>query len=146
MTFRREFREGATDVSWSAWHIIWKIAPFFFFFAVVGVGIGIFNKGCQVVDTVTNPDRMIYTYEHFHDLYAKNEAAKEMIAIKEAQLNVTVSMGAETLEERRELRMIQTELTGLQENRLNIVAEYNAHSAKMTRNFLRDSDLPERLH
>ena len=148
---RKEFDEGLSDASYAMWRSIWKIGiPLVLFLVIVG-GLFVFiAKPFQVVDKVTNPDRMIYTYEHFHDLHQKVIATDTKIANKESQIDQFIKTTPEgwrsDMSLNRDYQRMNTELAGLREFRANIVAEYNANSAKVTRSFLKDGSLPERLN
>lgn len=148
------FRQDAREVAGAARYGIWLgftrvVIPVLLLIGITSVAVWAISHPFQVADKVTDPDRMIYTYERFHDLHERIKATEAKIAIKELQIRAFMADLPENWRDNtglsREHNMLQVELAGLRENRLNQVAEYNALAAKATRGFLRDGGLPERM-
>ncbi|MFF4417013.1 hypothetical protein ACFYY8_31215 [Streptosporangium sp. NPDC001559] len=103
-----------------------------------------------VRERVANPDNVLYQYEHYFDLCAGVRAIDSKIDAKEAEIaaydkrhpNGDPSDQYQAAPKRDRL---DTELTGLQQQRADLVETYNADSAKANRALFKDHSLPERL-
>lgn len=149
-------------MSWESWEKSAERGPYsiafkvLFFLMVLGfltsIVVGACHFACkpiQVLDKVTDPDRMIYTYEWFHTTNEAVKAATSQISIKEEHLGMFMKdLGPRKdwgFEDKREYSRVLTELNGLRAHRASLVREYNARSNMITRDFLKGRSLPEQL-
>lgn len=147
---RREISEGFRDVRWIGSKVILYGFITIIILGVLGFGANFLFKPFQVADKVTDPDRMIYTYEWFFNQKARVDAvdiqisakATEIVAFKES---LSESRKDWDIEDKRELQRKTVELTGLVQHRATLVTDYNSRAAQKTRSFLRDNTLPETL-
>lgn len=151
--FRQEFLEE-TGHKWRPWR---------WFFAVVGiglavwlvfVGVGWLTQPVRTASTIRektgNADNVLYQYEHFHDLCAGVAATDKKIAAKDAEIKAYDKRHpdgdkSDAYQAAPKRDRLDTELTGLTQNRADLVEQYNADSAKANRSMFKDRSLPERL-
>lgn len=149
MTFRDEFSTGRRETGWAFFTSLPMIVMMIIATLAIIGGITMVMKPFQVINKVTDPDRMIYTYEWFHDQYGRIEAVDTQIAQKDTQITELKNMFGDPLEWRRETRQeyttLNTEFTGLKQHRASLVESYNAASRKETRNFFKDGELPQTI-
>lgn len=114
---------------------------------ILSVIFSVVGKSCTVVDKVTNPDVMIYNYEWFKKQYTDYEAINSKIASAEKSFERYKEIAGDTkgFEVQTELARLNSIITGLENQRDDIVSEYNAKSKMLTRNFLKDKSLPTEL-
>lgn len=122
------FNADLNGITSLIWKIFWRAIPFIGIFLLLSMLWSFAIKPLIVIDKVTNPDRMIYTYEHFHNLYQKVLASKKQIEIKE-----------------EEIKIFKDTMPDNWREDTNLVAEYNADAEKATKSFLRDNKLPDHL-
>jgi uncharacterized protein with FMN-binding domain len=77
------------------------------------------------------------TYNHFYNLCSSVMSKEDSIENLELELESGVSDARAS--------QIQESITALRNSRSEAINEYNTDSAKETREFMKDSDLPERL-
>ncbi len=147
---RREIAEGFKDARWIGSKVILYGFVAILMISVLGAGLHFMFKPLEVLDKVTDPDRMIYTYEWFFDQNAKVNAVDAQIFAKNAEVLAFTKSLPELRKEwdkddKRELARKNVELTGLTQHRATLVEEYNSRAAQKTRSFLKDNTLPERL-
>ena len=106
-------------------------------------------KPIQVLDKVTDPDRMIYTYEWFHTTHGQIKAAADQIIIKKKHIiTFKKDLGPRKdwgIDDKQEHNRLITELNGIEAHRADLVREYNARSGMVTREFLMGKSLPEKI-
>lgn len=119
------------------------------FFAAVGVVVTLVSGGTSwltaplrgAVDareqTVADGDYRNATYNHFYNLCTSVQAAEDAIENLEAEKDSGVS-------EDREARIDQS-ITAQRNARLESLREYNAATQQETKEFMKDSSLPESL-
>lgn len=148
--FRDEFRQVRREGTWAILSSIPAIVVIVIILGVVGFGVNMIFKPFQVIDKVTNPDRMIYTYEWFHDQYGRINAAEVQIDQKQSQINSFKETYGPAKDwkfaTQTEYNTLSTELTGLKQHRATLIEEYNAASRNETRNFFKDGELPKIIH
>jgi hypothetical protein len=108
------------------------------------------GRGAAVVERVTDPDRLLTTYEGYYDkctvvaAYDHNIADAKLRydeAQKQAQVNDPLGLKAQDVQQAR------TEMQGLIQRRREIMAEYNSQSLQITRlnGLTKGDDLPARI-
>jgi len=107
------------------------------------------NQAAKVAERTFGADNVIYNYEYFHNAYEDVQAIDGKIEV--AKNNVTRfenSAGLRqtwTFEDKNEYSRLHSVLQGLESQREDIVADYNAHSKMVNRKIFKDGNLPERL-
>ena len=149
-------------MSWKSWEKTAEKGPYsvairaLLFIFVISLLIGgvattchFVMKPAQVLNRVTDPDRMIYTYEWFHSTHGQIKAAADQIAIKKKHIGTFKNdLGPRKdwdMDDKQEHNRLITELNGLEAHRADIVREYNARSGMVTREFLKSKNLPEKI-
>ncbi|MEV8639407.1 hypothetical protein AB0395_47925 [Streptosporangium sp. NPDC051023] len=103
-----------------------------------------------VRERVGDPDNVLYQYEHFHDLCAGVRADDAKITAKRDEITAYDKRHpngdkSDQFQAAPKRDRLDTELTGLQQHRADLVETYNADSAKANRSLFKDRSLPERL-
>lgn len=135
-----------------------------FLFGVAGlvglVGLVIFlvvfavlGKGCDyagsLANRVANPDIVVENYEWFIQQYHDIQAMDPKIADAKAQLDqFKTDAGPRdkwTFDDRQESDRLSSILTGLQQQKQQMVADYNARVDMKTRDWLRSKNMPDHI-
>lgn len=153
---RRKLREDFKEETGYEWHP-WRWAA-----GALGLIVGIwivlgllsvvalpFRSGHGVAKRIANPDHVIFTYEHFHDLcgsivafdqqYAT--AAKEAAAFDKRTAGKPDPLGRNAEESAR----LHQDAAGIKLARQQQAQTYNADSRKFTQNLFKSSRLPYRI-
>lgn len=147
--YRREVTDLAKEARWTFWRILWFVLLISIVVGVVSFGITLLSRPGQIIERVTEPDRIIQNYEWFENTY--NDALAMDRQSKTATQSVdrfgqtagprTDWKRADTLEHSR----LSSILQGLRNQRDNAVADYNARSNQLTRELFKGSELPYQL-
>jgi len=103
----------------------------------------------QITDKTLNADNVIYNYEWFKRQYndylaINNKVRNAELAVKE--FNDSVGPRDKwTFEDKTESARLQSIVTGLKQQRQDIISEYNAKSQMANRSIFKTGDLPEQL-
>ena len=148
--YRKEYNEVATEVKWTFWKMFWPFLGLCMLLSVGGTAWHFLSKPMQVMDKVTDPDRMIYQYEWYHNQVNMVKAAEDQITIKTEEITeLTTSLPKSRseweAEDKLEMSRKKIELSGLKNHRASMVREYNSRTGQKTRRFLLDGSLPEKL-
>jgi hypothetical protein len=107
------------------------------------------NTAYAITDKTLNADNVIYNYEWFkrqyNDYLAINNKVKNA---EQAVKDFNESAGSRekwTFEDKTESARLQSIVTGIKQQRQDIVAEYNAKSQMANRSIFKTGDLPEQL-
>lgn len=107
---------------------------------VIFTPLGIFHTAQQTVQKVTDPNRMIYTYEKFYDLCNAIQAVEMKIKSEEQTLERNPDMS----ESRK--NMHYTNISGLNARRADLISKYNSMSQQeLTREWFKGKNLPHRI-
>lgn len=114
---------------------------------ILCVGAMFVSKACTVVDKVTDPDVMIHNYEWFKQQNTDYIAINSKIASAERSFERYKATAGEdqTFVHQNEFARLNSIITGLENQRDDIISNYNAKSKMKTRNFLKDKNLPSEL-
>ena len=109
-----------------------------------------FRTASGVAERVGDPDNVLYTYEHFHDLCAAVRTADRQVADKQGEIDAYDKRHpdgepGDQFQAAPKSERLATELSGLQAHRAELAETYNADSAKANRALFKDGDLPERI-
>lgn len=150
---REDFEED-TNIRFRPWRWFFGAVAVVLVIAVVAWGIGWLTQPLRtsagIRERVGNPDNVLYQYEHFHDLCAGVSATDKKIALKDAEIKAYDKRHpdgdkSDAYQAAPKRDRLDTELTGLTQNRADLVEQYNADSAKANRSMFKDRSLPERL-
>ena len=147
--YRNEVTNLAKEARWTFWRLFWLIFFISIVLGVVGWGVTLLSRPAQIIERVTEPDRIIQNYEWFENTY--NDAMALDRQIKTAMQSVDgfeQAAGpradwkrADALEHSR----LSSILQGLRNQRDNVVSDYNARSNQLTRRLFKGSTLPYQL-
>ncbi len=147
--YRDSIRSTTKEAQWTVGHLWWRILLLIILLSAVGWGITIISRPAQVIERVTDPDRIIQNYEWFEATY--NDALaidRQILTAKQTVSDFEISAGprsdwkrTDTIEHGR----LNSVLQGLRYQRDNIVSDYNARSKQITRNLFKGSELPYQL-
>jgi hypothetical protein len=117
-------------------------------------GLRMLSRPGQVASRVTDPDRLIATYEGYYDrctavvAYDANIADARRAVEAERQRQDRKGSDSDPLGlGAQELQRLQTNLDGLTQRRRELAAEYNSQSLQITRlnGVTKGADLPARI-
>lgn len=117
-------------------------------FVILIIGGVVLSKSCGVVDIVTNPDRMVYTYEWFFNTHAS-------ILTYEAQLKVANEATDTFIKDHNnldnyvnstELSHLRAVAQGIENQLISTCQTYNANALNLTRGIFKDWRLPVEIY
>jgi hypothetical protein len=151
---REDFEDG-TGIRFRPWRWVLAIVGAVVVIALLAWTLGWLTQPLRtssgVRERVGDADNVLYQYEHFHDLCADVIATDKKIALKAKDI-ADYDKRFPNGDKREQYQAVstrdrlQTELTGLQQHRVDTVETYNADSAKSNRALFKDGGLPERLN
>lgn len=97
------------------------------------------STSAGVYDRVSDPDNVIHNYEWFHTSYTNTSARASQISSTKELLAIPENSEAEK-------SRLRIELAGQQQSCRELVANYNANSAKATQGIFRGTTLPKTLN
>ncbi|MEV4116168.1 hypothetical protein [Nonomuraea sp. NPDC049695] len=151
---REEFEEG-TGITFRPWRWLARIAIAVVLIALLAWALAWVTQPLRtssgIRERIGNPDHALFQYEHFHDLCAGVIALDQKIALKRdeiADYDQRYPQGDQNdrYQAAPKRDRLQTEMTGLQQQRADQVSKYNADSVKFNRALFKDRNLPERLN
>lgn len=127
--------------------IVWKWAIWglvlFAGLAIVGSVTGmlgsIFSAPGRVISKTLQTDNIISNYEFFHDMNKAYLSRTAQIASHRR------AMATVPADDKQELARFRIEIEGMRQSCRDMVAKYNANSAKINRNIFKGRDAPEEL-
>jgi len=120
-------------------------------FSSLGFVGNVFTQGQRVVNKTIDADNMIYNYEWFKQRHEDIGAIDSKIELSKSSLKrFTDSAGDRKdwhREDREEHARLSTVQLGLEQQRADLIAEYNARSRMVNRSVFKtgDTELPERV-
>jgi hypothetical protein len=124
LAYIKDELEDAVGKKWARRFIVFGIVIFFYIVVSFFAGIWPFSSVLGVAKRITEPTAIIQNYEWFYDQYHAIEAQRR---------NVSVMLEG------------STDRVGTQIVLNNMIAEYNARSREITRNFWKADDLPYQI-
>jgi hypothetical protein len=107
------------------------------------------SKPGQIVDRVTEPDRVVASYEWFRSTYQHIQALQMQVMDAEAVLVAFRETAGPRdkwdYNDKQEEARLRSIALGLKQQRQNEIAEYNARASQISRNFTL-GDLPSHLN
>ena len=112
----------------------------------VGFGITMLFRPAQVIEKVTEPDRVIYTYEWFFNTSASIQSYYSQIQVASKSVD-TFKLDHEgnlaSYSNSTELARLREVQRGLENQLISTVNTYNANAKNLTRTLFKDWRLPE---
>jgi hypothetical protein len=134
VTYRKDYREIESDAFWT----LPRIAMFFVVTSFVfGIASLVVLPGAVVQKTL-NADNVIQNYEWFHDI--NNRVMARTAQIKSHR--VLVASATDTSEKNR----LNIELSAMQQNCRDMVAQYNSNATKTNRSIFMGKTAPADLN
>jgi len=129
---------------------IFKVLLLFIGISILFWGIKIISQPGKVVSKVLNADNIIYNYEWFKQTYQDVKAIDLKISnAAKAVNNFKKDAGIRanwSFEDKTEYSRLNAVLLGLQNQRADIVATYNARSKMASRSIFKTGELPNQLN
>ena len=152
--YRKEVKEFAGEAGWNIQTVFLKvIIPLIILSVVLGGifwGIKIVSQPAKVIGKVLDADNILYNYEWFKQTYQdvraidlKIKNAKDMVKAFKADAGARESWA---FEDKTEYSRLNAIFLGLQNQRADIVATYNARSKMASRSIFKTGELPEQLN
>ena len=128
----------------------------YFFYGIVGViaiglvifGLTMFFRSAQVIEKVTDPNRIIYTYEWFFNTLASIKSYESQVGVANQSVETFKEDHKDDLSsyvnsvELSRLREVQR---GLQNQLISTINSYNAQAKNLSRSIFKDWRLPNSL-
>lgn len=117
----------------------------------LGLFGNVFNQAGRIVNKTIDADNVIYNYEWFKQRHEDIGAIESKIELSVSAVNSFESSAGERKdwhrEDREEHARLSTVRLGLEQQRADLVAEYNARSRMVNRSIFKtgDSELPEEI-
>lgn len=134
--------------------LILSIVGILLLLSLLGVGMGAchhlianpLHQAGRVVDKTVDADNVVYNYEYFKSQYREILAMDAKIATADSSLHdfLANSGPRETWDfrDKEEASRLRTVLSGMQNVRAEMVAQYNARAAMANRKLFMGSDVP----
>ena len=107
------------------------------------------QQAAKIVERTFDGDNILYNYEWFHDTYEDVKAIDRKIGVADTNVaSFEDSAGPRTdwtFEDKTEYGRLRSVLQGLESQRADIVADYNAKSKMANREIFKDGRLPDRI-
>jgi hypothetical protein len=150
MTYRSEAQTVIKETRWTFWKVFWLILLITVMLSITSFALKMASRPAEVIDKVTNADRIIFNYEWFFDTYNDTQALDRQIQGVAKQIEVMgLLLGADrnawSREDRTEWNRLNAVLLGLRTQRDTVIADYNSKSSQLTRNLFKDRSLPYQL-
>ena len=147
--YRNEVRSATKEVQWTLGYIVWRLILVVVILSALGWALTILTRPAQVVERVTDPDRIIQNYEWFEETYNDVQALDRQITNAQSQVSAFgEGLGPRdgwTRTDREEYNRLNTVVLGLRNQRDGVIADYNARSNQITRNLWKGGTLPYQL-
>jgi hypothetical protein len=101
-----------------------------------------------VILPLTTADNIIHNYEWFHDADTQIGAKiRQITAYKELLRgkNIKSIKNIKNIDDQAEMNRLRIDFFGMQQSCRDLVARYNANSAKANRSIFKSGDLPEHI-
>lgn len=149
-SYREDTNTFVKEARWTFWKILGLVLLIGIVVSSIGFVLRIASRPAEVIDKVTNADRIIFNYELFFDTYNDTLAMDKQIQNTVKQIsNLEESLGPDRAnwarEDKTEWNRLNSVLLGLRTQRDSVVADYNSKSKQLTRNLFKDRSLPYSL-
>jgi hypothetical protein len=149
MNYRNEATTVISDAKWTVWKIIPLVLLIVVVFGVGGRWLYVASAPGRVAVQVSGTNNIITNYEWFKQTYQSVKAID--VKIGNAETSITSfkdGMGPRSewdFEDKTEYGRLSSIVLGLQNQRADMVATYNARSKMATRSVFKGSELPFEL-
>lgn len=147
--YRREAEQGIQEGWWTFWRVFWLVLLAVVVISVIGWVLHVASQPTRIVEKTLDADNVIFNYERFYNLWNDIKATNKKITDQEAQIaQFKKDTGPRTnwgFVDKDAYDKMQQTLTGLQQYRQTIIAQYNADSSKLNRKLFKAKDLPYRV-
>jgi hypothetical protein len=125
----------------------WTILGIIIIIVIGGVGFGItmLFRPAQVIEKVTNPDRIIYTYEWFFNTLASIKSYESQVIVANQSVETFKEDHKDNLSSyanSTELSRLREVQRGLQNQLISTINSYNAQAKNLSRGIFKDWRLP----
>lgn len=135
---------------------LWFLTKAAVLLAAVGVAVTVIGFTCnpwkqagRIVNRTIDADNVLYNYEWFKQRYQDIQAVDAKVkSANLAVLGLKTELGSRDewkRQDREEVQRLSTIHLGLQHQRNDLVAEYNARSKMANRSIFRSGELPESI-
>ena len=147
--YRNDFNDIAREVRWTFGKLfLFLFVPVFLITSISGGIWHFIMKPVEVLDKVTDPDRMIGQYEWFIQQDKDIKAIDQQISNSQIAENKFKDEAGPrekwTHDDREEYSRLSSITVGCRQSRLSMIADYNSRSDQNTRSFLKSHSLPEK--
>jgi len=110
----------------------------------IGYGLTLVFRPAEVIEKVTEPNRIINTYEWFFNTEASIKSYASQIQVAKEQIETFKKdhTNLDSYENSTELARLQAVLQGLKNQLITTVNSYNANAQNLTRGVFKDWRLP----
>ena len=110
----------------------------------IGYGLTFLFRPAEVIEKVTEPNRIINTYEWFFNTEASIKSYASQIQVAKEQIETFKKdhTNLDSYENSTELARLQAVLQGLKNQLITTVNSYNANAQNLTRGVFKDWRLP----
>lgn len=133
--------------------IFWRVA---LFFIVAGIGLSVvgfvlnpFKQAARITEKTLDADNVIYNYEWFKRQFRSVGAIEKKIGFQQERVDEFADSAGQRKEwdrmDKVEHYRLTSIVTGLKQQRADMVAEYNARSSMANRNIFMGGDCPETI-
>lgn len=114
---------------------------------IIGYGLTFLFRPAEVIEKVTKPDRIIYSYEWFFNTGASIKSYESQIQVAKEQIENFKKdhQNLDSYENSTELARLQSVLQGLKNQFITTVNSYNANAQNITRAYFKDWRLPKSI-
>jgi len=128
----------------------------YFFYGIIGIiiiGVVIFGltmlfRPAQVIEKVTDPDRIIYTYEWFFNTIASIKSYENQVEVARKSVGTFKEDNkdkADSYANTTELSRLREVERGLQNQLISTINSYNAQAKNLSRGIFKDWRLPNSI-
>ncbi len=128
MDYRDEIKTNIKEAQWTFWKVFWPVLIIVMVISALSWGVAILTRPAQIIERVTEPDRIIQNYEWFENTYndalaidRQIKTAKQAISDFEGSVGERANWKRTTTTEHGRLNSI---LQGLRNQRDNIISDY----------------------
>jgi len=113
---------------------------------IVSFGLIMIFRPAQIIEKVTEPDRVIYSYEWFFNTRASIQSYYSQLQIASKSIDtfkLDHSGNLDSYSNSTELSRLREVQRGLENQLISTINQYNANAKNLTRTYFKDWRLPE---
>jgi hypothetical protein len=144
------FERAAEKGPWAiTWRVILFVAGVGFFIGIIAFLVNPLIQGGRIVEKTIDADNVLYNYEWFKQQWRDVQAIEDKIKTQDmALVAFREDLGPRSewgWEDKQEYDRLNSVRIGLEQQREDVVAKYNARSAMANRNIFKGGDCPETI-